>query len=100
MLQVAPAELEDTIRRMPEVKDVAVIGIDDERAGELPRAYVVRGSEDLEEDTIKEFVASQLSKHKHLEGGVEFVQEIPKSAAGKILRKDIKAMYYSNSKTV
>lgn len=92
-LQVAPAELEDTIRRIPNVKDVAVIGIEDERAGEVPRAFVVRGDETLDEDTIKEFVASQLSTYKHLEGGVEFVPEILKSAAGKILRKDIKAAY-------
>ena len=70
------------------MKDVAVIGVDDERSGEVPRAFVVRGDESLDEDTIKAFVASQLSKHKHLEGGVEFVQEIPKSAAGKILRKE------------
>jgi len=92
-LQVAPAELEDTIRSIPGVTDVAVIGIEDERAGEVPRAFVVRGDEALDEKTIKNFVASQLSKHKHLEGGVEFVPEIVKSAAGKILRKNIKAAY-------
>ena len=40
--QVPPAELEDLIRSIPEVEDVAVIGIDDAKAGELPRAYIVR----------------------------------------------------------
>ena len=73
--------------------DVAVIGVPDERAGEVPRAYVVKAKEDLEETSVKEHVAKALSKHKHLEGGVEFVTEIPKSAAGKILRKDLRASF-------
>ena len=42
---------------------------------------------------FKDFVAASLSKNKHLVGGVEFVEAIPKSAAGKILRKDLKASY-------
>ena len=87
------------------------IGIPDERAGEVPRAYVVKGDEKLETKVVevslclriyllypsnfKDFVATALSKHKHLAGGVEFVAAIPKSAAGKILRKDLKASYMS-----
>merc|ERR1719493_12324 len=92
-LQVAPAELENLIRSQEGVLDVAVIGIPDERAGELPRAYVVKANDNLEEKDVQEFVAKALSKHKHLAGGVEFIREIPKSAAGKILRKDLKAAY-------
>jgi len=92
-LQVAPAELEDLIRSMATVQDVAVIGIPDDRSGEVPRAYVVKADDNLEEVDVKDYVASSLSKHKHLAGGVEFVKEIPKSAAGKILRKDLKASY-------
>eukprot|EP00092_Neocalanus_flemingeri_P002290 GFUD01002443.1.p1 GENE.GFUD01002443.1~~GFUD01002443.1.p1 ORF type:complete len:584 (-),score=184.68 GFUD01002443.1:183-1730(-) len=92
-LQVAPAELENLIRSLTGVQDVAVIGVPDERAGEVPRAYVVKGQEKLKESDVKEFVSKALSKHKHLLGGVEFVKEIPKSAAGKILRKDLKAAY-------
>ena len=91
--QVAPAELEDVIRSIPEVTDVAVIGIDCPRNGEVPRAYVVSSSAALEGKQIKSFVASKLSPYKQLEGGVVFVKEIPKSAAGKILRKDLKADY-------
>merc|ERR1719228_1088016 len=92
-LQVAPAELENLIRSLEGVMDVAVIGIPDERAGEVPRAYVVKSADNLEEKNVQDFVAKNLSKHKHLVGGVEFVKEIPKSAAGKILRKDLKAAY-------
>merc|ERR1719322_57346 len=92
-LQVAPAELENLIRGMKGVADVAVIGIPDERSGEIPRAYVVKSKEDLKEEDIENLVAQQLSKHKHLLGGVKFVDAIPKSAAGKILRKDLKAAF-------
>lgn len=92
-LQVAPAELENSIRGIPGVMDVAVIGIPNERAGEVPRAYIVKSIDDLKEETIINTIAEQLSKHKHLAGGVEFVDAIPKSAAGKILRKDLKAAY-------
>ena len=92
-LQVAPAELENIIRGIPGVMDVAVIGIPNERAGEVPRAYVVKKSEDLQELTIINSIAWQLSEHKHLAGGVKFVEAIPKSAAGKILRKDLRAAY-------
>jgi len=91
--QVAPAELEDLLRRLLGVKDVAVIGIPDERAGEVPRAFVVPAGDSLTEQDVKDHVAGSLSKHKHLAGGVEFLKEIPKSAAGKILRKDLKAAF-------
>ena len=68
-------------------------GIPHERSGEVPRAYVVRADEGLTEEAITGPVAEQLSCHKQLAGGVEFVAAIPKSAAGKILRKDLKAAY-------
>ncbi len=41
-MQVAPAELENTLRQLEGVQDVAVLGIEDERAGQLPRAFIVR----------------------------------------------------------
>jgi len=91
--QVAPAELEDVIRGIPEVTDVAVIGIDCPKNGEIPRAYVVSSTPEINEEKIKSTVASKLSSYKHLEGGVSLVKEIPKSAAGKILRRDIKAEF-------
>ena len=91
--QVAPAELEDVIRGIPEVTDVAVIGVDCPRNGEVPRAYVVTSTPDVDEKKIQTFVANKLSPYKHLAGGVQIVKEIPKSAAGKILRKDLKERF-------
>ena len=52
-LQVAPAELENLIRSLAGVMDVAVIGIPDERSGEVPRAYVVKSDDKLEAKTIE-----------------------------------------------
>ena len=95
-LQVAPAELEDLLRRLGGVKDVAVIGVPDERAGEVPRAYVVKAAESLTEEEVKNYVAANLSRHKHLAGGVQFTADIPKSAAGKILRKQLKDSFRAN----
>lgn len=70
---------------------------DDSQATELPRAYVVAkkpvGNErNLSAEEVKQFVKENLSNHKQLQGGVVFVDEIPKSASGKILRKEIRLM--------
>ena len=53
----------------------------------------MKKDDSVSESEVKDFIAGQLSRHKHLAGGVEFVQTIPKSAAGKILRKDLKAAF-------
>ncbi|CAL8097190.1 unnamed protein product [Orchesella dallaii] len=96
-LQVAPSELEDMLRTHPDVADVAVIGIPDERAGELPRAYIVRKNDALSENAVKDFIAEKVSEHKKLAGGVEFLTAIPKAASGKILRRELKALYLSKT---
>jgi len=91
-LQVAPSELEDLLRRHPSVLDVAVIGVEDEMAGELPRAYVVRkkGSSTSAQE-IRQFVDSRVAAHKQLKGGLIFIDSIPVSATGKLLRRELKA---------
>ncbi|KAG6440441.1 hypothetical protein O3G_MSEX001340 [Manduca sexta] len=86
--QVAPSELEATLLQHPAVKDVGVVGLPDPLAGELPSAFVVKtpGSKVTEKELI-DFVASKVSSWKQLRGGVRFVNEIPKTASGKILRR-------------
>merc|ERR1712127_399759 len=91
-LQVAPAELEDVLRALPGVNDVGVIGIEDERSGQVPRAYIV-ADPGLTEAEVHAYMKEQVSAHKQLAGGVQFVEAIPKSLAGKILRKDLVAAY-------
>lgn len=85
--QVPPAELEALIISHPAVADVAVIGIDDVEAGELPKAYVVvKPGMELSAEDVMSFVADQVTSYKKIRL-VEFRDEIPKSASGKILRR-------------
>ncbi|CAG7721909.1 unnamed protein product [Allacma fusca] len=92
-LSVAPSELEEVLGKHPQIVDVAVIGIPDDRAGELPRAYVVRKDTDITAENINNYLQDKVSEYKKLKGGIEFVDSIPKSAAGKILRKDLQLLY-------
>ena len=62
--QVAPSELEDLIRRHNGVNDVAVVGVPDDRAGELPRAYVVRKNRNVLEQDIIDYVSEHVAPHK------------------------------------
>ncbi|XP_077977727.1 uncharacterized protein LOC144433294 [Glandiceps talaboti] len=89
-LQVAPAELEAVLISHPEIQDAGVIGIQDEEAGEIPKAFVVTKSKKLSTEEIYKFVEGKVAPFKKLRGGVEIVDEIPKSQSGKILRKLLK----------
>ena len=85
--QVAPAELEALLLTHPSVADAAVIGRPDEEAGEIPVGFVVlRPDHQATESEIREFVAEQVATYKQL-GRVVFVDSVPKSASGKILRR-------------
>ncbi|OAG43121.1 hypothetical protein AYO21_02740 [Fonsecaea monophora] len=99
--QVAPAELEGYLLEHPLVADCAVVGVQSAQLGtEVPRAYIVPAggaagdngsSSDL--DRAKLIIAwlnSRVANHKKLRGGVKFVQQIPKTASGKILRRILK----------
>lgn len=83
--QVAPAELEAVLVSHPAVVDAAVIGVVDEEAGELPKAFVVRRSEVSAEELLT-FVAERVAPYKRVRQ-VEFIETVPKSASGKILRR-------------
>ena len=84
--QVAPAELEATLVAMDGIKDAAVIGLPDTEAGEVPIAFVVRAKDGPDEVAIHAHFKANLSAYKQLHR-ITFVDEVPKSASGKILRR-------------
>jgi acyl-CoA synthetase (AMP-forming)/AMP-acid ligase II len=86
--QVAPAELEALLVAHPEVADAAVIGRPDPEAGEIPKAFIVKRGE-ISEEEIVAFVADRVAPQKKIRA-VEFVDQIPKSPSGKILRRVLK----------
>jgi len=83
--QVAPAELEAVLLTNPHIKDAAVIRSPDAEAGEVPNAFVVSDGT-LSEYDVLDFVAERVSPHKKIRK-VEFIDAIPKSPSGKILRR-------------
>ncbi|XP_021201629.2 probable 4-coumarate--CoA ligase 1 [Helicoverpa armigera] len=91
--QVSPTELENIIMERPEVADVAVVGVPDPLAGEVPKAFVVlKPKQKLTEKDITDLVAQKLTRYKHLDGGVVFLESIPRNAAGKIMRNELKVL--------
>jgi acyl-CoA synthetase (AMP-forming)/AMP-acid ligase II len=91
--QVAPAELEAHLLTHALVDDVAVISVPDERAGEVPKAFVVKAQGDAgkSDDDVRaalfKHVEEHKAKYKWLKGGIEFIDVVPKSPSGKILRR-------------
>ncbi|EMC94019.1 hypothetical protein BAUCODRAFT_36488 [Baudoinia panamericana UAMH 10762] len=91
--QVAPAELEAHLLTHPAVNDCVVIGVPSEREGEVPKAFVVKAPGSIEESdallrrSISKYVEEHKSEYKRLRGGVEFIDVVPKSPSGKILRR-------------
>ncbi|KAK6928486.1 AMP-binding enzyme, C-terminal domain [Dillenia turbinata] len=87
--QVAPAELEQLLQSHPDIVDAAVIPYPDEDAGEIPMAFVVKHyHSNIDEAGVKQFIAKQVAPYKKIRR-LSFVNSIPKSASGKILRKDL-----------
>lgn len=87
--QVAPAELEALLLSHPAIADAAVIPGQDPEAGEIPKAFVVLKEQEkgkVTAEDILQFVAERVAPHKKIRK-LEFIQEIPKSASGKILRR-------------
>jgi len=84
-LQVAPAELEAVLVSHPQIADAAVVRAPDEAAGEVPKAFVVATGE-LSASEVMGWVAERVAPHKKVRA-VEFIDQIPKSLSGKILRR-------------
>ncbi|KAL6178669.1 hypothetical protein ACLB2K_050187 [Fragaria x ananassa] len=93
--QIAPADLEAVLISHPEILDVGVTGATDEECGEVPVAFVVRKHDsELSQEDIMDYVARQVSPHKKVRK-VVFTHSIPRSAAGKILRRELRNLLAS-----
>jgi long-chain acyl-CoA synthetase len=87
---VFPNEVEERIAAMPEVVEVGVVGIPDDKTGEAVRAYVVAGQDRPTEERIIAHCRESLAAYK-VPKSVRFVDELPKSPIGKILRRELRA---------
>lgn len=98
--QVSPAELEDVIRSHAKVSDATVIGIPHERYGEVPRAYItIKSGTEINTDELKQFVSNKVSNYKDIKGGIVVVDNLPKNAMGKFLRRKLKIDYMHSMET-
>ncbi|XP_072145572.1 luciferin 4-monooxygenase-like [Dermacentor andersoni] len=103
--QVAPAELEELLAADPDVLQVIVVGVPHPHYGEAPRAFVVPrrrlagpNEEEREADRLKELVAANLANHKHLYGGVQFMDCLPQTGSYKDSRSALKELYIKQNR--
>ena len=86
---VYPNEIEDVVSAHPKVMEAACIGVDDERSGEVVKIFVVKSDASLTEDELLAYCREELTGYK-VPKHVAFIEELPKSNVGKILRKDLR----------
>ncbi|ROO32306.1 AMP-binding protein [Salinisphaera japonica] len=87
---VYPNEVEDVVSAHPKVMEAACIGVDDERSGEVVKIFVVKADASLTEDELLAYCREELTGYK-VPKHVAFIDELPKSNVGKILRKDLRS---------
>jgi acyl-CoA synthetase (AMP-forming)/AMP-acid ligase II len=86
---VFPREVEDLLADHESIEEAAVIGVEDEKFGQRLKAFVVaRGGSDLDEDAVKDYVKHNLARYK-VPREVVFVQELPRNATGKVLKREL-----------
>jgi hypothetical protein len=95
--QVSPAEIETILKQHNQIADAAVAGVyRSDGVTEVPRAYVVRntgsGAPRLTAEAVYHFARPRLASYKALDGGVVFVDHIPRTASGKVQRFKLKAL--------
>jgi long-chain acyl-CoA synthetase len=86
---VYPNQVEEVLSQHPGVRECAVIGVPDESSGEAVKAFIVRNDKALDAETVRAFCKTQLAAYK-VPKFVAFRDELPKSAVGKILRRELR----------
>jgi fatty-acyl-CoA synthase len=86
---VFPREVEDLLADHDQIKEVAVIGVDDEKFGQRLKAFIVLSDgQELSEDDVKGYVKSNLARYK-VPREVEFLDSLPRNATGKVLKREL-----------
>ncbi|HFF5063734.1 TPA: AMP-binding protein, partial [Acinetobacter baumannii] len=86
---VFPNEIEEVLAQHPKILEVAVVGIADEKSGEVPKAFIVKKDDSLSVEEIQIYAKENLTGYKQPRY-IQFINELPKSNVGKILRKELK----------
>jgi long-chain acyl-CoA synthetase len=98
-VNIYPREIEEALARHPAVSEVAVFGVPDEYWGEAVRAAVVlRPDQTASEEALLEFCTQSLSRYKRPKA-IDFLHSLPKNAAGKILRRDLREPFWTGRTT-
>jgi long-chain acyl-CoA synthetase len=86
---VFPNEIEDVIAHHPKVREVAVIGVPDDKSTEAVKVFIVKADPSLTEQDVRDFCAEELTGYKRPKH-IEFRDDLPKSNVGKILRRELR----------
>jgi fatty-acyl-CoA synthase len=87
---VFPREVEDLLSRHEQIREAAVVGVEDEQFGQRLKAFVVPRDRELSEDAVKDYVKSNLARYK-VPRDVVFLEELPRNATGKILKRELQS---------
>jgi fatty-acyl-CoA synthase len=86
---VYPGEVEELLSKHPKIDDAAVVGVEDKDFGQRLKAFVVTsGGAQLSEDEVKKYVKEHLARYK-VPREVEFLDELPRNATGKVMKKEL-----------
>lgn len=94
---VYPTEIEGVVAEMTQVLECAVIGVPSEKTGETPKLFIIRNDPELTSDEVMAHCRANLTGYK-IPRHIEFVEDLPKTPVGKVLRKELRAMEEAKSK--
>jgi acyl-CoA synthetase (AMP-forming)/AMP-acid ligase II len=88
---VFPREIEDLLSNHGQIREAAVVGVEDKEFGQRLKAFVVARDEQLDEEAVKDYVKANLARYK-VPREVVFLEELPRNATGKVLKRELKAV--------